>query len=242
VTVVIPLKTFQKDFEGGLYVSTGAGKEFYLPLSAGDAVFHQSTLLHGVRVTSGERWSWILWLKNSPQVNVSCDAVDSMQWTEAGAVSGDPLAQFLHAGRARSKAESLAWLRKSAEGGFARAANELGQALVEGTKGIKNREEGRQWLQVAAEAGEPEALYNLGLLYLGDNVTAAVELFREAGERGVGAACKNMGVAYYNGRGGVEKNWKIAREWFLRAGDASSMLLASQIALATAGEESNMEL
>lgn len=62
VTVVVSLTSYGKDFIGGLYVSTGE-RESYLALQAGDAVVHQSTLLHGVDVESGKRWSWIMWFK-----------------------------------------------------------------------------------------------------------------------------------------------------------------------------------
>ena len=234
VTVVIPLSTFGADFEGGLYVSTGAGyagEERFLPLAAGDAVVHQSTLLHGVSVSSGERWSWILWLKNAREGR-DCEAVDASQWTAAAAAAGDPLAQFLHARRARGAAERAAWLLRAAEGGFMRAANEIGQALVEGAGVARNESEGRRWLAAAAAAGEPEALHNLGLLEArgaGGNATRAVALFREAAERGLAAAAANVGVAFYNGRG-VAKDLAAAAQWFERAGDERSMLLAAQIA------------
>jgi TPR repeat protein len=231
VTVVVPLATFGEDFAGGLYVSTGAGfggEEAYLPLLAGDALLHQSTLLHGVNVTSGERWSWILWLKNSARAE-ECEAVDARGWMLRSATEGDPLAQFLHARRVRSPEEGLLWLERAARSGFTRAANEFGQRLVEAGRNVS---EGRAWLEVSARAGEPEGLYNLGLLEAtseGGNVTAAVVLFRQAAERGLSAAAANMGVAYYNGRG-VERSLGEARAWFERAGDERSLLLAAKIA------------
>lgn len=233
VTAVIPLSTFATDFEGGLYVSTGAGyegKEAFLPLHAGDAVLHQSTLLHGVNVTAGERWSWILWFKNAHS-GAACEGVDASAWTAAAAAAGDPLAQFLHARRMRSAAESREWLRRAAEAGFSRAANEYGQACVEGRGGRKNMTEGRRYLAAAAAAGEPEGLYNLGLLETRRNATAAVALFREAAERGLGVAAGNVGVAFYNGMG-VAQDVGEARGWFERAGDERSLLLAAQIARA----------
>ena len=63
VTVVVSLNSFGVDFDGGLFVSTGNSHDTikYLGLQSGDAVIHQADLLHGVRVPSGQRWSWILW-------------------------------------------------------------------------------------------------------------------------------------------------------------------------------------
>ena len=40
--------------EGGFFVTTGHGEKSFIPLQKGDTVVHQSDLLHGVHVTSGE--------------------------------------------------------------------------------------------------------------------------------------------------------------------------------------------
>jgi hypothetical protein len=59
VTVVVSLNSYGRDFDGGLHVSTGSGsneagdgpaEKQFLGLQAGDAVAHQSDLLHGVQV------------------------------------------------------------------------------------------------------------------------------------------------------------------------------------------------
>jgi hypothetical protein len=245
-TVVIPRSTHGVDFTGGLYVSTGAGfggEEAYLPLGAGDALMHQSTLLHGVNVSSGSRWSWIMWLKNSPS-GEACEAIDGTDWTLEGALGGDPLAQFLHAKRVKGRKEHLAWLERSAKGGFTRAANELGQALVE----EGGEEEGRVWLEKAAAAGEPEGLFNLGLLRIKEgDYHGAVGLFLQAWERGLAVAAKNIGVAYYKGLGVEAKSWDLARMWLGRGGDKDSLALAAVIkseqeSLGGGGDPSNTEL
>ena len=55
-----------REYLGGLHLAAGtSSNRFVLPLSRGDAVVHQSDLLHGVSVASGERWSWILWYRDS---------------------------------------------------------------------------------------------------------------------------------------------------------------------------------
>jgi len=71
VTVVVSLSDHETDYRGGLYVATGHGQRQFLGLNKGDAVVHQSTLFHGVKVydvepdpTETERWSWILWYKD----------------------------------------------------------------------------------------------------------------------------------------------------------------------------------
>ena len=227
VTAVVSLQSAGKDFEGGLYVSVGAGTEATVALQAGDAVVHQSNLLHGVRVTRGERWSWILWFKAVGDA-AACDGDEGVEWNAEAARAGDPIAAFLHARRAASAGERLAWLRASAEGGFARAANELGMALL-----ASNESEAMGLLRAAADAGEPEAMHNLALRLVrrggGGGEAAAVALFRKAAAGGVAAAAANVGVAYYNGRGAA-RDLHAALRWFEYAGDPKSLLLAARIA------------
>jgi hypothetical protein len=268
VTVVVPLSTAGEDFQGGLYVSTGAtGTEALLPLRAGDAVMHQSNLLHGVAVggggapsplqagaeeaeaqepplaappqrapappaAGGERWSWILWFKNVAE-SLSCDTEDGSAWAERDAEAGDPVAAFLHARRSRSPAAARKHLRRSAEAGFARAANELGHSLRQGG-GAARQEEGLRWLRAAAAAGEPEGLYNLALAEVsaggGGNETLAMALWGEAARRGLAVAAANVAVGFFNGRGGVAQDARAAAAWWERAGDGASLQLAAQAA------------
>src|SRR5512142_791899 len=63
----------------------------------------------------------------------------------------------------------------------------------------------KEW-QPIAEAGDPHAQYNLGLLYargqgVAQNYQQAVSWYRKAAEQGVAAAQYNLGVIYANGQG-----------------------------------------
>ena len=177
-TVVVGLNSAGADFEGGLYVSTGAWRRF-LPLQRGDAVVHGSDLLHGVQTREGDggkqaRWSWITWYKDAGDGAADCGASRPAAWHAAAAEAGDPLAQFLQshrahmvddnpeggneggkaaAGKAASKAKLRAkWLRRSAKGGFARAQNELAMAYKTGD-GVKlDRRRALKWFKKAAKA------------------------------------------------------------------------------------------
>ncbi len=145
------------------------------------------------------------------------------------AKSDDPLSQFLHARRVRTSAERVAWLQKSANSGFSRAQNELGWALTQGDGVRASPVSGKRWLQRAADANEPEAWYNLGLLAgQNGNIPEAVELFRRAAQYDVTPAKFNLAVSYYRGIG-VDQNLDLAREWFEQAGDGRSLMLASEI-------------
>jgi hypothetical protein len=225
-TVVVSLGSAGVDFRGGLYVSTGAGSEAFVALQAGDAVVHQSTLLHGVRVDAGERWSWIVWFKPVGDA-AKCDSDSGASWAAAGAAAGDPVAAFLHARRARARSDRVSWLRKSAAAGFERARNELGMALLE-----RAPAEGRAALAAAAAAGEPEALYNNATQAVreGGDARAAVRAFAAAAAAGVRPALFNVGVALFKGAG-AEKDVAAAARWFAAAGDAKALGLAADIAV-----------
>ena len=53
-TVVMSLSDYDTEYRGGLYVATNHGR-YALKLNRGDAVMHQSDLLHGVQVDDLER-------------------------------------------------------------------------------------------------------------------------------------------------------------------------------------------
>ena len=62
-TCIVPLSA-PDEYEGGLYVQPGAGaaSREYVPFgAAGDAVFHEWDVMHGVRVEAGRRHSLVLW-------------------------------------------------------------------------------------------------------------------------------------------------------------------------------------
>eukprot|EP01062_Namystynia_karyoxenos_P066186 TRINITY_DN60185_c0_g1_i1.p1 TRINITY_DN60185_c0_g1~~TRINITY_DN60185_c0_g1_i1.p1 ORF type:complete len:553 (+),score=155.51 TRINITY_DN60185_c0_g1_i1:92-1750(+) len=246
VTVVVSLSDYGSEYEGGIYVATGQWKRF-LALRRGDAVAHQSNLLHGVRLLRGTRFSWIMWFQDSPV----CDA-DPAEWHQAEAEAGDPVAQFIHARRAHmhrgvgsAAAERARWLRRSAEGGFARAQNELGLAYKDGDGVERDASEAEKWFSRAAAAGEPDALYNLGQLQVeaGDGERAA-QLFREGAEQGSPDAMFNLGVAMTKGVGtpSGEPDAAGALRWFAESAEAGfdgspqAMFIVHQLLAAGGGD------
>lgn len=247
VTVVTALSSYGPDYTGGLFLTTGAeaaggSGERFLALQAGDAAVHQSDLLHGVRVLPPtptaegepprvpERWSWITWLKDG---NGTCDDAAVREWALEGATAGNAVAQFLQARRSRKAVDKVKWLRASAGSGLARAANELGMHLLQSAgRNASAVAEGEALLQLAADRGEPDALYNLGLRAIQrQDVPAAVALFARAAAAGSTDAAFNMGVAAYNGRG-MRKSMDAASAWFEVAGTARAAFLVSTIAAA----------
>jgi TPR repeat protein len=249
VTVVVSLSRYGPDHTGGLFLTTGSAEsggsgEVFLALQPGDAAVHQSDLLHGVRVLppdvpaedgaaaprAPERWSFIMWLKDG----ADCRNPQVREWALEGAEKGNAVAAFLQARRSASPAERVAWLRRAAEGGLARAANELGMELLDAAERKRNESavrEGEALLALAAERGEADALFNLGLRALGRNdVEAALNLFRRAAVLGQTEAAFNLGVAAYNGQGGVPKSLDAASAWFEASGVPKGAYLVSKIA------------
>jgi hypothetical protein len=219
VTMVISLSDYEREYRGGLYVSNGKQRQV-LPLSRGDAVFHQSDLMHGVSVEEreeggkrfpSERWSWILWLRD----HEDCTS-HAYEWSKACAEEGsDALCQYMQAWRihlnprfhmplnpslgvvALEEARTM-WMTRAAEGGFAEAMFKVGWALF-----AKKDEEGAVgWLRRAREAGDADACYALAWR-LAVNATSpsseaaygAVKLLEEAARFGAspyGGATKAM--------------------------------------------------
>lgn len=78
VSVVVSLDSTNLDFEGGFFVTTGNGEKSFIPLQKGDTLVHQSDLLHGVHVVTGERWSWAMWFQDSSD----CSSAAENWWQE----------------------------------------------------------------------------------------------------------------------------------------------------------------
>lgn len=75
------------------------------------------------------------------------------------------------------------------------------------------------WLSKAAEQGERQSLYNLGISYHRGDINGKVDIdqsnihFRAAAEKLYGAACARMAMIYLNGEDGIESNKSIAKFW-----------------------------
>ena len=233
-TVVVSLSDVGVDFDGGLYVSaSGDGAREWIALRKGDAVAHQSDFLHGVDVTRGERWSWVMWFKPAASP-AECPASPMAEWHVAGATEGDPVAAFLTARRARSPKAKARWLKRSADGGFTRALNEIGAAHLFGTGGAAVNESAALEYLTRAAPHEADAAFNLGLLALrGEGSSAetiAVQWFARAASMGSLQGASNMGVAFFRGAGGLEVDLDAAAMWFERVSDGAAMFSLAAIA------------
>lgn len=103
--------------------------------------------------------------------------------------------------------EAISWLEKAAAQGFERSKTRL--ALIR--------------LENAAERGNPEAIYQLGQMYLSGNgikqdVRRAVALYKTAADQGYAPAQHEMGVFYEKGTV-VPRNVTAAFDWYRKAAE-----------------------
>jgi len=131
---------------------------------------------------------------------------------------------------ASNRTAGLAGVRKLADDGYAPAEFYLADAYRDGKAGLrKDAAQSRSWLARAAEGGERNAMYNLGLdehegVGGPRNPAAAAEWFRRAAELGLVDSQFNLAAIYERGDG-VSANPAEAYKWYLiasRAGDAES--------------------
>jgi TPR repeat protein len=162
---------------------------------------------------------------------VAPDPVAALPWLQQAADAGDATAQWnlggmyvsAAGGLAQDREQALAWCHKAADQGFAPALATLGVLYAH----LGQSDKALHYLQQAAQAGDPEAQYNLALMYRSGKGTArnlerAFEWLCQAAEQGVASAQSKLGVAYGAGEG-VAADPIEAHKWLLiasRRGDA----------------------
>ena len=153
----------------------------------GDAVVHKSTLLHGVQVlelddadaskqqhntTSSERWSWIIWYRDSH----TCED-HSYEWFVACADAGDAACQQLHAttvGNIPNQSTEvtarrvLHWNTLAAENGNGIAAVKMARAYLKLLPADVPHDENEaiRYYQLAIQSQEPDGHYGMAGLLL----------------------------------------------------------------------------
>ena len=114
----------------------------------------------------------------------------------------------------------LAWPVRAAQDVRAGDAAGAGPALIE----VRSSAEAfRVRLREAAEAGDPDAQFNLGVLCekgLGTrpDYAQAMRWYRAAADQGNGKAMFNVGTLYENARG-VKRDYAEAARWYFKAGE-----------------------
>jgi len=236
-TVVVSLANAGDEFEGGLYLAASSSAEKRsLALQRGDAVVHRGDLLHGVDVKRGERWSWILWYRDSP----TCED-HGREWYAECALT-NPVCQALHAGHQDDPADAVALYSFAAANGLPRAMVKMarfhhGNGHCKGPGGPCHRMP-RNLLAAAASYrdcvelwDDPDCNYGLAQMHLRNatlpnRAAVAVEAFEAAARHGHAFAAYNLGVAHLFGHG-VLPNADLAAAWFEASGLPEGLLAAS---------------
>lgn len=131
-----------------------------------------------------------------------------------------------HAGVKQDYKRAAFWFERSAEGGIANAAYNLGVLYHQGLGMDTNVQTALKWYERAAVLGHPEAQYNLGIAYIEgigvpyDPVKAS-RYFSAAADRGIMEASYNLGLIYENGLLGNARP-EDALMWYKDAADKGS--------------------
>lgn len=202
-TVIVPLND-PNEYEGGLYVQTGASANtrFGVPFTnAGDAVLHKYDVMHGVNVRSGKkRCSLVIWFGENEESVIS----KTVPWVVREAESG----MSVHA----------AFL----------SANNSQNGLYGFTKDM---EIAKQYYYWASHRGHALSAYNLSIILLKESYNASSEeeegriqsesvtLLTMAAERGLASAQNELGITYKQGYCGVGRDVEVARCWLTMAAE-----------------------
>ena len=160
------------------------------------------------------------------------------KWIQASADAGHPLGLFFRgllrppsekeiADKEFAKAKELGLLRNAEKGGpiWWTAA---GLYLEETSKDPEKLKEAVKWYRLAAEAGYPVGMNNLGLCYADGigvikNDEQTAKWFRAAAESGDDQGMSNLGLCYEHGIG-VTKDEREAVKWYRGGADAGDTL------------------
>ncbi|WP_224670782.1 tetratricopeptide repeat protein [Mesorhizobium sp. BH1-1-5] len=120
----------------------------------------------------------------------------------------------------------------AAEKGFAAAQFRLGLSLIEGRLSRQDPAAGEAWMRRAALAGNPDAAYRIGELYVKrpqPDYAEAAAWYRRAAEAGHQAAARALASLYLSGNG-VAQDTVEGTRWLRAAANGGSQ--ASQVDLA----------
>jgi len=174
VTVVVSFSDYNREYTGGVYVSTEHGKQKFVALNRGDALVHQADLYHGVKIMENdelqkdhvpERWSWILWFRDSE----SCED-HSKSWYKTCAEEGNPNCFIPHAGTFNStNPEHFYWYQRACDSARSDACIKFARMYIQTIRSPYAFDpiSAQQMYEKAMEMSEePDAYYGLAIMLL----------------------------------------------------------------------------
>jgi TPR repeat protein len=139
------------------------------------------------------------------------DKEDSIPWLERAAENGYAKSMY----NLWCVDGTIKWLRKAAENGYAVAMNSLGFLLVQGGT-EEELQEAIHWFREAAKKGDLNARVNLVGL---DGSAEAIQWATEEAQAGSVHAMRSLGFCYELGQRDRNPNLKKAIEWHKKAAD-----------------------
>lgn len=176
---------------------------------------------------------------------------EAMRWYKFAANQGDMYAQnalayMFRMGECVEKPDmekAVEWLRRAAEQGHNRSQMALAVLYEIGEAGDGyTLDDALPWyFRAANEGGDEKAMYRLGWLYergpdaktgrgLPIDEKEAYKWYKKAADLNYGPAVFAMGNFYYDGKGGVTKDPRKGREFFIRAANMGDPLGMARLA------------
>ena len=222
-TVVISLSNYEEEYRGGIYVATSEREKNYIGLNRGDGIVHKHDLLHGVNVVNdgGERWSLIIWYKDSTK------CIDySNNWYKEKAYAGEAVYQSLYANQVGGN-EIITWHKKAADQGLSSSMVKLARAYLKKLPSNLEYcpEKAEEYYNLAIKTSQdPHAQYGLAEMMLGGLINIkntsmltllnkVINLLEESAKGGNVFAMFNLGIAHVYGYTGTV-NLELAKDWF----------------------------
>ncbi|MFT5796424.1 MAG: TPR repeat protein [Candidatus Azotimanducaceae bacterium] len=139
---------------------------------------------------------------------------ESLRWLTESANNGQTDAEYslaaaydTGAGVGQSDAEAAEWFHRAAESGHILSQRDLGTKYLQGNSALKpDAAKALRWLEAAAKAGDPGAMYNLAVSYaagttLPKDDTKAFSFFQNASDRKLPRATLALAGMVEAGRG-----------------------------------------
>ena len=168
---------------------------------------------------------------------VSVNGDESVKWLKMAAEQGEPKAQYYLSvaynrgfGVQQDFNESLRLLNESANQGFAKAQNQLGGVYEYGLGGVpKDANEALNWYRKAAEQGEPQAQWSVGVdFHNKGDYAEAVKWFEKSAAQDYSGGQLMLGMCYFLGQG-VDQDKTIGYDLVRKAADQGNESAIQQL-------------
>lgn len=161
-------------------------------------------------------------------IGTSKNLSEAMKWLKLAAEWGNPEAQYRYGRLLDNKSEAFKWFRKAAnQGGHEKAITAVAQAYSFGIGTSTDYAKANQYYKEAVGKGHVSSMYFLALNYYygkgtQSNYAEARRLLHMAAGKYYIPAYTQLGIFNFEGKCGLQTDYKEAVRWLQKAGDNSS--------------------